>query len=62
MHWDFTSVFSNTDALIAGGIGTVRLFTICVVAGLSLGLLVGIGRYVRRWWLYWVPRCLKWLT
>lgn len=53
MHWDFTSIFSNSDALIAGAIGTLRLFAICVVAGLTLGLFVGLGRYARRWWLYW---------
>ncbi len=53
MHWDFSSVFSNSDALIAGAIGTLRLFAICVVAGLGLGLFVGLGRYARRWWLYW---------
>jgi len=53
MHWDFTSVFSNSDALIAGAIGTLRLFAVCVVAGLTLGLFVGLGRYALRWWLYW---------
>src|SRR5690349_2021680 len=53
MHWDFTSVFSNSDALIGGAIGTLRLFAVCVVAGLTLGLFVGLGRYARRWWLYW---------
>jgi len=53
MHWDFTSVFSNTDALMAGAIGTLRLFSVCAVTGLSLGLFVGLGRYARRWWLYW---------
>ena len=53
MHWDFTSVLANSDALIAGAIGTLRLFAICVVAGLTLGLLVGLGRYARRWWLNW---------
>src|SRR5258708_3379814 len=50
--WDFVSVFSNTDALLAGLIGTLRLFAICLVLGLSLGLVVGLGRYARRKWLY----------
>lgn len=53
MHWDFASVFSNTNALLAGVIGTLKLFAICVVLGLGLGLFVGFGRYARRRWLYW---------
>ena len=48
--WDFTSIFANTDALIAGGIGTLRLFAICLVAGLGLGLVVGLGRYAHSRW------------
>jgi polar amino acid transport system permease protein len=53
MHWDFASVFSNTDALIVGAIGTLRLFAICLVCGLGLGLVVGLGRYARTRWLNW---------
>jgi polar amino acid transport system permease protein len=52
MRWDFTSVFANTDALLAGAVGTVRIFAICLVLGLSLGLVVGLGRYARTKWLY----------
>jgi len=48
--WDFSSVFANSDALIVGAIGTVRLFAICLVAGLGLGLLVGLARYARGRW------------
>jgi polar amino acid transport system permease protein len=51
--WDFASVFADSDALMAGAIGTVRLFAICLVLGLGMGLPVGLGRYARRWWLYW---------
>jgi polar amino acid transport system permease protein len=51
--WDFASVFADSGALIAGAIGTVRLFAICLVLGLGAGLFVGLGRYARRWWLYW---------
>ena len=47
MRWDFASVFANTDALPAGAVGTLRIFAICLVLGLSLGLLVGLGRYAR---------------
>jgi polar amino acid transport system permease protein len=51
-HWDFGSVFSNTNALLAGLAGTLRIFTICLVLGLSLGLVLGVGRYSRNAWLY----------
>ena len=44
MRWDFSSVFSNTDALLAGAAGTLRIFAICLVLGLSLGLVVGLAR------------------
>ena len=54
MHkWDFASVFANTDALLAGVAGTLRIFAICLVLGLSLGLIVGLGRYAHNRWLYW---------
>jgi polar amino acid transport system permease protein len=46
--WDFASVLANRDALLVGALGTLRLFAICLVTGLSLGLLVGLGRYSRR--------------
>lgn len=48
MRWDFASVFSNTDALLAGAAGTLRIFAICLVVGLSLGLVVGLARYSTR--------------
>src|SRR5260370_37205623 len=50
--WDLGWVVGNTDALVAGGVGTVRIFAICLVLGLSLGLVVGLGRYARNKWLY----------
>jgi polar amino acid transport system permease protein len=53
MKWDFASVFANTDALLVGAAGTLRIFAICLVLGLSLGLVVGLGRYARTPWLYW---------
>ena len=52
MRWDFASVFDNTDALLVGAAGTLRIFAICLVLGLSLGLLVGLGRYSRKRWLH----------
>ncbi|HEY6982377.1 amino acid ABC transporter permease [Reyranella sp.] len=51
-HWDFASVFANTDALLAGLAGTLRLFAICLVLGLGLGLVVGLARYAHNRWLY----------
>ena len=54
MHrWDFASVLANTDALLVGAIGTLHIFAICLVLGLSLGLVVGLGRYAQSRWLYW---------
>ncbi len=50
--WDFASVLANTDALLAGAAGTLRIFAICLVAGLALGLVVGLGRYARSWWFH----------
>lgn len=52
MRWDFASVFENTDALLVGAAGTLRIFAICLVLGLSLGLVVGLGRYSRNRWLH----------
>ncbi|TAJ91209.1 MAG: amino acid ABC transporter permease [Reyranella sp.] len=52
MRWDFASVFDNTDALLVGAAGTLRIFAICLVLGLSLGLIVGLGRYSRNRWLH----------
>lgn len=52
MHRDLGSVLNNTDALLAGAAGTLRIFAICLVLGLSLGLAVGLARYSRRRLLY----------
>ena len=53
MKWDFASVFANTDALLVGAVGTLHIFAICLVLGLSLGLVVGLGRYSHNPVLYW---------
>jgi polar amino acid transport system permease protein len=52
-RWNFASVFENTDALLYGAVGTLRIFLICLVIGLSLGLLVGLARYSRNRLLNW---------
>src|SRR5258707_487941 len=51
-QWDFASVFANTDALLAGAAGTVRIFAICLVAGVRLRLGVRLRRYLRHPVLY----------
>ena len=52
-RWDFASVLDNTDALLAGAAGTLRIFAICIVAGLALGLVIGLGRTSQRRWIHW---------
>ena len=47
-RWNFAPVFDNLDVLWVGALGTLRLFAICAVIGLSLGLAVGLARYSKR--------------
>jgi polar amino acid transport system permease protein len=51
-QWNFDAVWDNPEALLAGAVGTLHIFAICLVLGLSLGLLVGLGRYSSRRWIY----------
>jgi polar amino acid transport system permease protein len=51
--WNFAPVLENYDVLLAGAFGTLRLFVICAAVGLSLGLVVGLGRYSKRRVFYW---------
>lgn len=51
-HWNFAAVWDNPQALLSGAVGTLRISAICLVLGLSLGLLVGLGRYSQRRWIY----------
>ncbi len=55
--WNFQAVWDNPEALLAGAVGTLRIFAICLVLGMSLGLLVGLGRYSSRKWIY-IPTSL----
>ncbi len=50
-RWNFAPVFDNLDVLLVGALGTLRLFAICVVLGMGLGLFVGLARYARSRWL-----------
>ena len=52
-RWNFGPVLENADVLWAGAIGTLRLFAICAIAGLSFGLVVGLMRHARAKWAYW---------
>lgn len=46
-RWNFESVFDNLDVLLVGAVGTLRLFVICTLAGLSLGLVVALAQLSR---------------
>ncbi len=48
-QWDFLSIVDNWNLLAIGLLGTFKIFIVTCVIGLSLGLLVGIGRYSRAW-------------
>ena len=52
-RWNFAPVFDNADVLLVGALGTLRLFAICAVIGLSLGLAVGLARYSKRRGVNW---------
>ncbi len=54
-HWDFHDVFVNWWALAVGVAGTLRLFVVCLILGMSLGLLIALGRRSRS-----VP--IRWLS
>ena len=46
-RWNFASVWDNADVLLWGAFGTLRLFAICAVTGLLLGLVIGLARNAR---------------
>ncbi|ADE39203.1 amino acid ABC transporter permease [Candidatus Puniceispirillum marinum] len=46
-YWNFQSVFDNWWALAVGLGGTLRLFIVCLILGMSLGLFVALGRRSR---------------
>jgi polar amino acid transport system permease protein len=52
-RWQFAPLLENADVLLAGAVGTLKLFAICAVCALSLGLAVGLARRSPRAWLYW---------
>jgi len=50
-RWNFDPILENPDVLLRGAFGTLRLFAICAIVGLVLGLLVGLARQSPRPWL-----------
>jgi polar amino acid transport system permease protein len=53
--WNFESVFDNWWALAVGVGGTLRLFVICLILGMGVGLFVALGRRSR-------SRPIRWLS
>ncbi|PHP68000.1 ABC transporter permease [Zhengella mangrovi] len=43
-NWNFHDVFVNWWALAIGVAGTLKLFVVCLVLGMSLGLVIALGR------------------
>ena len=54
--WDFATILANWQVLWVGLKGTVYIFVITVVLGLSGGLVVGIARYARNPLASWPAR------
>jgi polar amino acid transport system permease protein len=52
-RWNFHGVFEYWQALVVGALGTLKLFAVCAVLGLSFGLLVALGRRSRSKPLRW---------
>lgn len=50
-RWNFAPVLDNLDVLWGGALGTLRLFAICAVIGLSSGLVVAFARRAGTPWL-----------
>ncbi len=44
-RWDFGPVWRNMDALLAGGLGTLKLTAACLALALPVGLLVALLRF-----------------
>ena len=51
-RWNFAPVLDNLDVLLAGAVGTLKLFLICLVLGMGFGLVVGLGRHARSRWIH----------
>ena len=54
-NWNFESVFDNWWALAVGAAGTLTLFAVCLILGMSVGLVVALGRRFR-------IRAIRWIS
>ena len=54
--WDFDTIFQNWRVFWIGLQGTLLIFTVTVILGLSGGLIVGIMRYARNPLIAWPAR------
>ena len=54
--WSFDPILENWQVLAVGAAGTLRLSVICLVIGMSLGLIVALGRRARAAPLRWLSR------
>jgi polar amino acid transport system permease protein len=50
-RWDFAPLIDSADVLLVGLAHTLALFTTCCIASLVIGLLAGLAKRARRWWL-----------
>ncbi|MEO1197488.1 MAG: ABC transporter permease subunit, partial [Pseudomonadota bacterium] len=48
--WNFASVFAYWNVLAIGLWGTIKIFVICTLLGLSGGLVMGMLRYSKSRW------------
>jgi polar amino acid transport system permease protein len=55
-NWDFATILQNWPVLWVGLKGTVFIFVITVILGLSGGLVVGVARYARSPLIRWPAR------
>ncbi|WP_434055370.1 MAG: amino acid ABC transporter permease [Roseibium sp.] len=53
--WNFQDVFDNWYALAIGAAGTLRLFVVCLVLGMGLGLIIALGKRSKN-------RPIRWLS
>ncbi len=55
-QWNFAPVLENWRALLVGLTGTVELFTVCLILGMSLGLVIALSRRSSKRLLRWASR------
>lgn len=53
MSFDFDVIARNWKLLAQGFFVSLQLFAVALVGALVLGLLVGLGRLSKRWWIYY---------